>query len=160
MSPSSKKIGRYEVLDTLGQGGMGIVYLAYDPVLGRKVAVKMILASNFATEDQDDLLRRLLKEGQAAANMRHPGIVTVFDAMQQGDETYIVMEYVAGLKLSDLLKERPEHETALRVLREIGPGARLRARPRHQSIGTLSLTIYCWIPPATFASPTSGSPRA
>ena len=115
----AKKIGRYEVLDILGQGGMGVVYLASDPVLGRKVAVKTILASSFATEDQEDLLRRLLKEGQAAANMRHAGIVTVFDAMQQGDETYIVMEYVAGSKLSDLLKERPDHETTLRILREI-----------------------------------------
>ncbi len=113
------KIGRYDVLGALGQGGMGVVYLANDPLLGRKVAVKTILASNFATEDQDDLLRRLLQEGQKAANLRHPGIVSVLDAMQTGDETYIVMEYVAGGKLSDRLKERPDHETTLRILREI-----------------------------------------
>ncbi len=113
------KIGRYDVLSTLGHGGMGVVYLGNDPLLGRKVAIKTILASNFNTEDQDELLRRLLLEGQRAANLRHNGIVIVYEALQDGDATYIVMEYVAGGKLSDRLKERLDHESAIAILREI-----------------------------------------
>jgi tRNA A-37 threonylcarbamoyl transferase component Bud32 len=118
VSPGSK-IGRFEIERELGRGGMGAVYLAKDPVLGRKVAIKTIVASDFETADRDELLRRLLDEGRAAANLRHPGIVTVLDAIQQGDETWIVMEHVAGTKLSDLLKNRQSPASTLRILREI-----------------------------------------
>src|SRR5882724_11840249 len=116
----ARKIGRYEVLESPGANGVAAVLLAGDPILGRKVAIQTILASSYAAEGQEELRASLLKEGQAAANIRHPGIVNVCEAIQDGDETCIVYEHATGVRLSELLlRERPGRKTTIRILREI-----------------------------------------
>ncbi len=96
-----ERIGKYEILSVLGRGGMGIVYKARDPVIDRIVAVKTIsVASQGLGEDQ---VERLLMEARSAGRLHHPNIVTVFDFGQEGDLSYIVMEYAEGLDLGQVI---------------------------------------------------------
>lgn len=96
-------IGKYEVLDVIGRGGMGVVYSARDPVIDRVVAIKTI--RNEADCD-DDQLGRLRMEARSAGKLQHPNIVTVFDFGELGDLSYIVMEYVQGINLSRAVAKR------------------------------------------------------
>jgi serine/threonine protein kinase len=96
--------GRYELGETLGRGGMGVVYRATDTVLGRSVAVK-ILADGLARDPS--FVERLRREARAAARLSHPGVVTVFDHGSEGGRHYIVMELVEGPTLSELLARGP-----------------------------------------------------
>lgn len=93
--------GRYRLLDRIGAGGMSIVYRAQDLSLGRIVAVK-VLHENL-THDEG-FLRRFQREAHAAANLSHPNIVTVHDIGQDGSRHYIVMEYVDGLTLKQMVR--------------------------------------------------------
>lgn len=88
-------IGRYIVLDRIGQGGMGVVYAAYDPELDRKLAVKLLRPSA-AGPDQTDRRARLLREAQALARLAHPNVVAVHDVGTLGDQVFLAMEFVAG----------------------------------------------------------------
>jgi len=99
------KIGKYEILSTLGRGGMGVVYKARDPMIDRIVAVKTILVGEEAAGDES-LLDRLHMEARSAGRLQHPNIVTVFDFGEQDDLSYIVMEYVEGINLARLIDER------------------------------------------------------
>lgn len=93
---------RYIVERPLGHGGMATVYLARDEKLGRQVAVK-VLADNLAGDD--DFRERFMREAQLAARLSHPNVVQVFDVGEDDDERpYIVMEYVDGHSVADLLK--------------------------------------------------------
>ena len=94
--------GRYKLLERIGAGGMSVVYKAQDTVLGRPVAVKM-LHDSFTGDP--DFLRRFRQEAYAAARLQHPNIVTVHDIGQDGDRHYIVMEYVEGRTLKDLVRQ-------------------------------------------------------
>ena len=95
-------IGRYEVKRLLGQGGMGQVYLAHDPVLDREVAVKLI-----GGEIDDEQARgRLVQEARAAGRLRHPNIVTIFDAGEHAGAPYIAMEHLGGETLRSLIRQR------------------------------------------------------
>ncbi len=94
--------GRYKLLERIGSGGMSVVYKAQDLLLGRPVAVKMLHES--FTGDAD-FLRRFRQEAFAAANLQHPNIVTVHDIGQDGNRHYIVMEYVEGQTLKDLVRQ-------------------------------------------------------
>jgi serine/threonine-protein kinase len=97
----SQRIGRYEVLETLGKGGMGIVYRAQDPELGRFVAIKVVLA--WAQYDAD-AMERFNREARVVAQMQHPHIVTVFDAGRTDEGLpYFVMEYLEGTDLGEVL---------------------------------------------------------
>ena len=96
-------IGKYEVIDVIGRGGMGVVYSARDPVIDRVVAIKTI--RNEADCD-DDQLGRLRMEARSAGKLQHPNIVTVFDFGELGDLSYIVMEYVQGINLSRAVAKR------------------------------------------------------
>jgi len=87
-------IGRYVILDRLGQGGMGIVYQAYDPDLDRRVALKLV------RDLHDEATARLIREAQALAKVSHPNIVQVFDVGLVGDSVFIAMELVEGRTLS------------------------------------------------------------
>jgi len=93
---------RYRLLVRVGEGGMAEVYRAQDTLLGRAVAVKL-LRPQYANESS--FLVRFLQEAQAAASLSHPNIVTVYDVGQDGDARYIVMEYVEGVNLKDVLLE-------------------------------------------------------
>jgi len=95
--------GRYRIREKIGSGGMSDVYLADDLTLSRPVAVK-VLHSEYARDA--GYIQRFRYEAQAAANLNHPNIVSVYDWGNEGDAYYIVMEYVEGRELKDLLREQ------------------------------------------------------
>jgi eukaryotic-like serine/threonine-protein kinase len=103
-----KTLGRYQLTDLLGEGGMGEVYRAFDPVLKRDVAIKTI---------HPHLLRkpgfkeRFLQEAVAAARLHHPGIVQVFDSGEENGVLYMVMAFISGENLQELLEELKEQGT-------------------------------------------------
>ena len=93
---------RYRLLVKVGEGGMAEVYRAQDVLLGRAVAVKL-LRPQYTTESS--FLVRFLHEAQAAAGLSHPNIVAVYDVGQDGTQRYIVMEYVEGVNLKEVILE-------------------------------------------------------
>ncbi len=95
-------IGRYKAIKLLGRGGMGEVYLAHDPVLDREVAVKLIGIGM----DDPDARHRLVEEARAAGRLRHPNIVTIFDAGEHAGNPYIAMEHIGGETLRSLIQRR------------------------------------------------------
>ncbi|MEW6735593.1 MAG: protein kinase [Acidobacteriota bacterium] len=97
------RIDRFEILRTLGQGGMGEVLLARDRELTRLVAIKL-LKSRFASDDQ--IRRRFLREAQTASILSHPNIATIYEIGEVDDIPYIVMEYVRGTTLAERLKRQ------------------------------------------------------
>jgi WD40 repeat protein len=100
--PTIGRLGRFELKRALGQGGFGTVYLAYDPVLDRSVALKV---PRF-TPDQRLLIERFVREGKSAANLHHPNIVAVFESGRAGEDYYIASEFVPGRPLSEVIKDR------------------------------------------------------
>jgi predicted Ser/Thr protein kinase len=104
--------GRYQVHETLGQGGMGVVYRAFDTVLERTVALKLLLS----TEELDPELRaRLFREARAAGNLKHRHIVTIYDLGEYDGRPYLAMEYLDGEDLQRRLK-RPDKMSLARKL--------------------------------------------
>ncbi|MGC2329104.1 MAG: protein kinase, partial [Candidatus Sulfotelmatobacter sp.] len=95
-----KKIGKYDVVDVIGKGGMGIVYRAKDPFLDRMVAIK-IMTISYA--DSPDLLERFYREAKATAHLQHPNIVTVYELGEQDGSPYMVMQYLEGVSLDAAL---------------------------------------------------------
>ncbi len=102
VEPEAVKIGRFVVIRKLGQGAMGIVYLAYDPKLDRKVALKLVDASALGSEMGDAQIR-LEREAQAAAALGHPNVVTVYDVGEHQGDVFLAMEFVEGSTLTDWL---------------------------------------------------------
>ncbi|MFQ5695668.1 MAG: protein kinase, partial [Terriglobia bacterium] len=104
--PTSRSVlGRYEILDELGQGAMGVVYKAYDPTVRRIVAVKTVrLAAGGA--EREELVRRLRQEAQAAGQLEHPNIVTIYDAGEAEGMFYLTMQFVKGPTLAELMRDR------------------------------------------------------
>ncbi|MEV5956134.1 protein kinase [Streptomyces sp. NPDC051987] len=99
--------GRYRVVARLGRGGMGVVWLAVDEVLGREVAVKELRAyTDSAGPELADLRLRMQREARAAARVRHRGVIVVHDIAEVDGRPLIVMELVDGPSLDDLLRER------------------------------------------------------
>src|SRR5438093_6625973 len=94
--------GRYEIVSLIGHGGMAQVYLGTDRVLGRQVAVK-VLGPQFARDDS--FVARFRREAQAAAALNHPNVVGVFDTGSDDGTHFIVMEYVHGKTLADVIRE-------------------------------------------------------
>ncbi|MFD0713655.1 Stk1 family PASTA domain-containing Ser/Thr kinase [Paenibacillus sp. GCM10027626] len=95
--------GRYEIITRVGGGGMALVYKAQDLLLNRHVAVK-ILRPQF-THDEE-FIRRFRREAQSAAALSHPNVVSIYDVGQEGDTHYIVMEYVEGHNLNEVIQQR------------------------------------------------------
>ena len=123
---------RYEIQQRLGRGGMADVYLARDRLLERRVAVK-VLFPEFATDPS--FVARFRREAQAAANLTHPNIVAVYDWGQQGGTYFIVMEYVNGRTLAEVLRadgKLPPVQAATVVVRG-RRGAGLRASQRRRA---------------------------
>ena len=110
--------GRYEIIERIGSGGMALVYKAHDILLNRKVAVK-ILRQQFVHDEE--FVRRFRREAQSAASLSHSNIVSVYDVGQEDDTHYIVMEYVEGRNLNDIIKERApmQSEEAVRIAAQI-----------------------------------------
>lgn len=95
--------GRYRITGTLGKGGMGITYRASDSILERDVALKELHPD---LSGDTELTSRFRQEAKVLARLTHPGIVQVYDFIEEGDRIWIVMELVRGGELEDLLKER------------------------------------------------------
>lgn len=94
------KIGRYQVEHELGRGAMGIVYRAFDPAIGRRIAIKTIRLDSLGDAQARDVLReRLMREAQSAGILSHPNIVTIYDISEDESNAYIFMEYVEGATL-------------------------------------------------------------
>ena len=95
--------GRYEIVKSIGEGGMANVYLAHDKILDRKVAIK-VLRGDLANDEK--FIRRFQREAQSVANLSHPNIVEVYDVEEEEGQHYIVMEYIEGKTLKQLLQKR------------------------------------------------------
>lgn len=99
-----QKISQYLILEKLGEGGMGVVYLAEDTVLGRRVAFKSL--KNSASPEYNQYKTRFLREARLASTLNHPNIVSIYDYGETADGLpYLVMEYVKGNNLSDVLRQ-------------------------------------------------------
>ncbi|MCZ2150031.1 MAG: serine/threonine protein kinase, partial [Bryobacterales bacterium] len=96
-----QRIGRYEVQAELGRGGFGRVYRAFDPTVGRAVAIKTLHAGG-----DPELLMRFRNEAAAAGKLRHPNIVVIHDYGEQDGEPYIVMELLEGEDLQQCIRNR------------------------------------------------------
>ncbi len=94
---------RYQIIKSIGEGGMANVYLAYDTILDRNVAVK-VLRGDLSTDEK--FVRRFQREALAASSLSHPNIVEVYDVGEDNGQYYIVMEYIEGKHLKELLKKR------------------------------------------------------
>lgn len=101
---TAHQFGRYDVIRVLGKGAMGVVYEARDPHLDRKVAIKTIRIDDLTPQQTAEYEKRFLTEARSVARLSHPGIVSVYDAGQTGDVTYLVMEYVPGVNLKHCLR--------------------------------------------------------
>jgi serine/threonine protein kinase/Tfp pilus assembly protein PilF len=111
-------IGRYRLMEELGRGGMGVVYHAFDPQLGREVALKVLLDRGFASAEARE---RFLREAHVAARLSHPNIIPVFDTGEHEGKVYLAMQFVEGTSL-DRAKPGP---------REAVTGVRDAARAVH-----------------------------
>jgi tRNA A-37 threonylcarbamoyl transferase component Bud32 len=113
MGSIPKTVGKYQVLGAIGKGGMGEVFKAYQPDLHRHVAIKTLLSGEQASEE---FLQRFQREARTAAKLSHPNIVPIYDIGAEGKLHYIVMEYVEGRSLKQLLEEKKlDPEKALRI---------------------------------------------
>ena len=95
--------GRYQIIRTIGEGGMANVYLAHDTILDREVAVK-ILRGDLANDEK--FVKRFQREAKAASSLNHPNIVEMYDVGEDDGNYFIVMEYVNGKTLKSLIKKR------------------------------------------------------
>lgn len=113
-------IGRYTLQQAIGEGGLGVVYAAHDPVLSRRIAIKT-LNLVIPSEERESLTRMLLQEARAAAGLSHPNIVTVHDAGLSGEGVYIAMELLKGQDLRHLLAQgwRPTAGQAALIVRRV-----------------------------------------
>lgn len=110
--------GRYEIVERIGGGGMAIVYKAYDTLLHRHVAVK-VLREQFVHDEE--FIQRFRREARSAASLSHPNVVSIYDVGQDEDIHYIVMEYIEGGTLNDIIKERAplQAEEAVKIASQI-----------------------------------------
>ncbi|MCX5858393.1 MAG: protein kinase [Proteobacteria bacterium] len=97
---TGKQSKRYEVIEELGRGGMGVVYKARDTLLDRVIALKVL---PHGLRDSETAIKNFLREAKAAAALNHPNIVTIYDAGQEGGVFYIVMEYIQGQTVKEIL---------------------------------------------------------
>jgi serine/threonine protein kinase len=115
-------LDRYEIDAELGRGAMGVVYRARDPKLDRTVAIKTVSLSGLDAEADQEYRKRFVVEAKAAGRLSHPGIVTVFDVREEEEEPFLVMEYVEGQSLQQLVTRENRTlplSTTLRMVQEI-----------------------------------------
>jgi serine/threonine-protein kinase len=111
------QFGAYELLSEIGRGGMGVVYLAHQKGLERRVAIKMILSANLASAEH---VRRFQAEARAAARVSHPNIVPIHEVGQLHGQHYFTMEYVAGESLAQRIARGPvDVHTAVRLMVDV-----------------------------------------
>ncbi|MDP9277955.1 MAG: serine/threonine protein kinase, partial [Gemmatimonadota bacterium] len=99
--PKISSIGKYRIIELVGEGAMGVVYRAIDPILERTVAIKVM---NDSIARQDDLRKRFLHEAQAAGSLQHPNVVCIYDLGEADGHLFIAMEFVQGVDLERLIE--------------------------------------------------------
>src|SRR5262245_23890846 len=119
---SGQYLGRYYLTERLGEGGMAVVYKAYDTRLERDVAVKIIRSGAFPADDLDQVLKRFEREAKALAKFSHPHIVKVHDYGEHEGSPYLVMEYMPGGTLKKILGKPIPWQIALRLLLPVARG--------------------------------------
>jgi eukaryotic-like serine/threonine-protein kinase len=97
------EVGRYVIIDELGAGGMGEVFAAWDPELGRRIALKLVKLSQ--REKAHDARNRLLREAQALAKLSHPNVVAIYDVGTHGDRVFLAMEHVEGQTMAAFIEK-------------------------------------------------------
>jgi serine/threonine-protein kinase len=134
-------IGRYQLLDKIGEGGMGSLFLARDPAIDRLVAIKLLRHGL----DTQPLRERFSREARAAGRLRHPHIVTVFDVGEHDGDPFIAMEFLAGETLAELIREgaRLSLSRRLKLLEELcdGLGYAHRSGLVHRDIKPANLMV-------------------
>ena len=111
---------RYKILDHLGTGGMATVWLGYDTILDRKVAIK-----TFKIDASDEgAVKRFNREAKAVTSLSHPNIVSIYDVENEGDFYYLILEYVEGMTLKDYMIKNPRIpiETIVHIAKQIAAG--------------------------------------
>ncbi len=103
LSLIGRQVGHYQILAPLGEGGMGVVYKARDTLLSRTVALKVLPPELVINPERK---RRFVQEAKAASSLNHPNIITIYDIVGDKGEDFIVMEYVAGQTLAEILASR------------------------------------------------------
>ncbi|HEY5945304.1 MAG TPA: serine/threonine-protein kinase, partial [Kofleriaceae bacterium] len=116
--PPPARFGRYVILSELGRGGMSVVYVAYDPDLDRRVALKVVRGERLSKAHR----ARLHREAQALARLSHPSVVTVFDVGDLVDDTFVAMELIDGMTLRDWIKVPRTWREVVRVVTAAGRG--------------------------------------
>lgn len=107
-----RQIGRYEILEEIGRGAMGVVFKGRDPLIGRAVAVKTITSG---VAESADLLERFYREARAAGGLQHPNIVTIYEMAESEGAPFIAMEYLQGESLEKLIARKPALPLATRI---------------------------------------------
>ncbi|MBV8475844.1 MAG: serine/threonine protein kinase, partial [Acidobacteria bacterium] len=155
MLSSAKTVGRYELLDELGRGAMGVVYKARDPKIDRLVAIKTISIFAHTPEEDHGFRERLFTEAKAAGRLSHPGIVTIYDVGEDPEtlNPYIVMEYVAGDSLEKQVAQSAERFPLDRTLALTEQLAEALDYAHSQGI------VHRDIKPANILLPESGPPK-
>lgn len=136
-APAAPQVGRYYLLERIGQGGMGVVYLGYDPTLERRVAIKFL-------RDRRRGGDRLREEGKALANLEHPNVVSVHEVGESNDGVYLVMAHIEGQTLDVWLADAPRPwREVLRVMVDAGRGLEAvhRAGLTHRDVKPSNLLI-------------------
>jgi len=100
-----EKIGKYTIIEMLGKGAMGVVYKALDPDINREVAVKTI-RFDISDGDDEEMMGRFIREAQAAGKLDHSNIATIYDVGREKDLTYIVMQYIKGQSLQQVIAKK------------------------------------------------------
>ena len=114
-------LGRYEIRGVLGSGAMALVLDGWDPVIGRRAAIKTIRRDQLETPDAAEVVERFKREAQAAGRLNHPNIVSVYEYGEDQGIAYIAMEFITGKELKDYFDrgERFPIPTAVRIMTEI-----------------------------------------
>lgn len=121
MQQPPEKIDKYQILSVLGKGAMGVVYHAYDPVVKRDVAIKLLSAIG---SEETELISRFEREARLAGGLRHPNIVTIYDMGNFEGRPYIAMEYLLGRDLQQVIRQKVEltFEQRVEVILQIAKG--------------------------------------
>jgi len=114
---AKSRLGGYEIESEIARGGMGIIYKAYQKMLDRTVAIKMLIAGQEASERDS---KRFMREAAAIAKLNHPNIIKIYEMKEEHGVPYFTMEYIDGRSLADILKTgRPDINTAVKIVRDV-----------------------------------------
>src|SRR5437763_7785338 len=109
------RLGPYKIVGEVGTGGMGAVYRARDERLGRDVAIKVMTRSSLSPSSFD----RFRREARAASSLNHPNVVTIYEIAETEADIYIVMEFVEGCTVREVINRRPEMPVVTTIISQV-----------------------------------------